>query len=125
VPDEGLASIDAHAGSATQRRNAETAAELIAEFGRSTDELRKNELETALTLSLNGIANRIDKGYDIDERAPQPPPTETDQSDEDPDAGVSPEVSARADAQMKIRELSPHLRLDHRRAAPILELPTP
>ena len=71
-------------------------------------------------MSLNSIANRIDKGYDIDVRAPAPAP---DQPEED-EAGSAPQEELdRLSFQRKIRELSPQLRAEHPAGASILALP--
>ncbi len=71
-----------------------------------------------MEFSLNGFANRIDKGYDIDVRAPAP------ESDNGGESGeVPPEIAMQHEYQRKIRELAPELRINHPRGASILELP--
>jgi len=123
VPDDALASVDEHANQAIAERNKDLAQELVEELpvAQTIDEGRRNELVIEIRLSLNAIANRIDKGYDIDVRAPEPPAVELGEDEEgDP---PSPEELAQYAYQREIRQLSPQLRADRPTGASILALP--
>lgn len=61
-------------------------------------------------------------GYDIDVRAPEPPPESTP-DDENGTEEPSADELARASFQHQIRELSPRLRAERPRGASILALP--
>lgn len=122
VPDEALAGVDGHANDAMAQRNEELAQELVDELpvAPSIDDGRRNELAIEIRLSLNAIANRLDKGYEIDVRAPEPPlETEGDEEDIDPSPGELIDL----DFQRQIREISPRLRSERPPGAPILSLP--
>lgn len=123
VPDDALAGVDDHANQAMDERNKELAQELVSELpvAESIDEGRRNELVVEIRLSLNAIANRIDKGYDIDVRAPEPP-EEPAEGEEDGTAS-SPDELAQLSYQRQIRELSPRLRAERPAGASILALP--
>lgn len=122
VPDDALASIDEHANQAISQRNESLAHELVEELpvAATINEGRRNELEIEIRLSLNAIANRIDKGYDIDVRAPAPAP---DQADGEEEGSAQQEELDRLSFQRKIRDLSPQLRSGHPAGASILALP--
>jgi len=122
VPDDALAQVDDHANQAMQTRNDALASELLAELpvAESLDEGRRNELVIELRLSLNAIANRIDKGYEIDVRAPEP--EDAPEGEEEADPVLDPELTP-ADFQRQIRVISPQLRAERVGGAAILELP--
>lgn len=123
VPDGALAGVDDFANQAIATRNAELARELVDELpvASTIDEGRRNELVIDINLSLNALANRIDKGYDIDVRAPEPPPEPEDHADDEgPDLS---EEGQRLEFQRQIRAISPSLRADRPIGASILALP--
>lgn len=124
VPDEALAAVDDHANQAMAQRNESLAEELVNDLpvSPSLDEGRRNELTIEIRLSLNAIANRLDKGYDIDVRAPEPPPESEDADDEDGEP-ASPDEQAQYEFQRQIRQISPHLRSERPVGASILSLP--
>lgn len=111
VPVESLAGIDTHANSVMDKGIEAIADELIAEAPATVDSGRRNELRIDLRVSLNGMANRIDKGFNIDVRAE---PEESDDGDE---------VADSAAAVQAIRAASPNLRFINRSGRPILSLP--
>jgi hypothetical protein len=123
VPEIALASVDEHANQAVAERNEALAEELVdgLPVADSIDEGRKNELVIEIRMSLNAIANRIDRGYDIDVRAPKPP--EEPASGEGDADTPSPDELARVNYQRQIRELSPRLRAERPSGASILALP--
>jgi hypothetical protein len=76
---------------------------------------RKNELTKDLRTSLNGIANRIDKGYNIDVRMGEPEPPASDEERET--------ESENEALYQEIRRLSDQLQFAPRPGKPILHLP--
>lgn len=124
VPDEALAGVDNFANDAIGDRNETLAQELVEELpvASNLDESRRNELTIELRLSLNALANRIDRGYDIDVRAPEPPPVDADDEHEN-GGGLPAEELESQEFQRQIRELSRHLRSDRPSGASILSLP--
>jgi len=124
VPDDALAGVDDHANQAMARRNEALAEELVAELpvADSIDDGRRNELTIEIRLSLNAIANRLDKGYDIDVRAPEPPAEADEDGDEDGEPPTPGEL-ADFELQRQIREISPRLMAERPAGASILSLP--
>lgn len=112
VPAEKLQGIDEHATSVMADGIEGIASELVANAHVSIDSGRQNELRVEVQMSLNGIANRIDAGFNIDVRAGDP--VEDEETDE---------ASAEADAVRMIRSASPNLRFINRSGKPILSLP--
>lgn len=123
VPAEALVGIEAHANQMMGDSNEQLAAQLVDELPAATglDAGRINELRVELTLSLNGLANRLDSGYEIDVRAPEPSPV--DESDTGEDDGSATADSAQREFQRQIRALSPELRAKRLDGESILELP--
>jgi len=109
VPTDRLAGIDEHANSVMSDRIEEITAELVMEASSRVDAGRQNELRVELRLALNGIANRIDVGYNIDVRAG----SAAAESDTGPDD---------TEALQKIRNASINLRFLNRSGKPILSL---
>lgn len=111
VPAGNLAGIDDHANSHMEKGIEVIGAELVADAPARLDEGRRNELEIELRVSLNGIANRIDAGFNIDVRGAA---EETGDGEEMSDAGAAIET---------IRKASPNLKFINRSGRPILSLP--
>jgi hypothetical protein len=111
VPDAALADIDQHANSRMRDEIKAYVEEALDAHDRIHKE-RTNELRADLTRSLNGLANRIDKGYDIDIRV-VPAETEDEQ----------PEDEDTAQAVQTILAAAPSLKFLNRTGQPILELP--
>lgn len=117
VPEAGLAGVDTHANEHMRNGIDVAADEMLASIS-VKDASRKNELSNELRGSMNAIANRIDRGYNIDVRAAlpvQPEPTDG----ETPAVKDSPDIAA----LRRIAELSPNLKFINRVGAPILSLP--
>jgi hypothetical protein len=125
LPDEDLERVEAYANRAVEERNKTLAEELVAELpaAPNIDEGRKNELTIAITLSLNAIANRIDKNYQFDVRAPEPPPEPEAGADDDDTPSPPADELARWRYQRQIRDLAPELRTSWSPSESILELP--
>lgn len=68
VPDEKLSGIDDYAESIVSPKIEEIAIELLEKYGSHIEENRKNEVSTELRHSLSKLANRIDRGFNIELR---------------------------------------------------------
>ncbi len=68
VPEDKLAGIEEHAASIVSPKLDELANELMEKYGNHIDPARKNEVSTEIRHSLNKIANRIDRGFNIELR---------------------------------------------------------
>lgn len=118
VTDEELESVDAHADNHMERGIQEIVDDLLEEFGDDLTPERRNELDTELRLSLNGLANRIDDGYQIDVRSGPAP-------EEDEDKGEDEQDDPNARFAALIERLRPGLQFVRLTGAPILSLPEP
>lgn len=73
VPKKAMSEIDNHANNLMEKGIEKIASDLVNEYHKKEDKGRKNELINAVKISLNKIANRIDKGFNIEVRvAPLP-----------------------------------------------------
>jgi hypothetical protein len=82
VPDEALESILEHANKKMGYEIQVIVEEVIAK-AKLDDEGRLNELRNELTLQINALANRIDRGFDVDVRAGEIPESTEGEADED------------------------------------------
>jgi hypothetical protein len=123
VPDDALSAVDEHANSIMSTNNEALATTLVAELpvAPSIDEGRKNELAIEIRLSLNAIANRIDKGYEIDIRAPDEPTKDTDEAESSDETPLNSGEQLRF--REELRDLSRRLRNFKVEGASILTLP--
>ena len=80
---------------------------------------RRNELRKDLTVSLNSMANRIDRGYNIEIRVEEIGPP----SDEEDEKSMSAEERKRRDIVEKIRAKQENLKFANVTGQPILTLP--
>jgi hypothetical protein len=110
-----LDSVDEYAESVMKDGIEQIVEELLAEHDRQ-DQARFNELRTDLTMALNQIANRIDRGFKIEVRAAPLPPAEEGAPEED--------VELRK-AIATIQQSSPGLQFLHPTGKPILSLSEP
>ncbi len=101
VPDASLAGVDEHANEHMTTGIAAAVNELVDDRG-GIESGRRSELKTELRLALRAVANRIDKGYNIDVRAEEP-----EESDEE---GDSTSVDDLAQAFRTIANVAPGLR---------------
>lgn len=116
VPPKGLKGVDEHASTHMRQGIEPLADELLEEFHDGRDTGRRNELRTELRLALNEIANRIDRGYNIEVRVePLPAPAEEDEDD--------PLAAETARNVEIIRNASSTLEFIKPEGPPILELP--
>lgn len=114
VSEDDLKGVDDHASNFMSEVIEETVKITIEQVSRPVDGPRTNELRTELTFSLSALANRIDRGYNIDVRAGAPDPADH----EDAANGDTTRIALRT-----IVEASPNLRFINRTGQPILELP--
>ena len=117
VDEAGLEGVDAHANASMGSAIESATDDLIARSS-GIAEYRQNELRLELRASLNSVANRIDRGYNIDVRA-----TEQVPSDEEGGNGSDSGDAGDAAALRLIIETSPGLRFIERTGEPILALP--
>ena len=84
VEKENLKGLEDHANGIMDKGIGVLVEELIQEFCQTTDTGRKNELSIELKYSLKKIANRIDRGFNIEVRmqAPAPIPDADPEADE-------------------------------------------
>ena len=68
VPDESTTGIENHANQIMEDGIRKASADIIKDFYTQEDIGRQNELTTAVKISLNKIANRIDQGFNLEVR---------------------------------------------------------
>lgn len=68
VTKEELAGVEKHANNLMEKGIETLITELMAEYGKKIEKGRKNELEIALRFSLKKMANRIDRGFNVEVR---------------------------------------------------------
>jgi len=91
VPKDTLGGIEEHASGHMASGIDTIVEELLTEFGQHLDDGRRHELRKALKVSLNGIANRIDRGYYIEVRAGLLPPDEEGEDEDEGEGGPTSE----------------------------------
>jgi len=115
VPEEALSGIEEHANTVMEMGIQELAVEIVDERYSKDDGGRRNELKNAIRISLNKIANRIDRGYNIEVRTePLPAPKTKEQTEEE--ANFRNQVSVVLRAQKTLEFM-------HLEGEPILRLP--
>lgn len=95
VPDSNLKGLSEHIDSIVKNNIEELIEELIAQAHESLDQGRKNELRIELNLSLNKLANRLDRGFNIEIRINPPEidaSSENGPGDDEPGGGESADV---------------------------------
>lgn len=86
VPEEKLSGIEEHASSIVSPKLDELASELMEEYGAHLEQERKHEVSIEVRHSLNKLANRIDRGFNIELRvSPQEEGEEEVEADENPE----------------------------------------
>ncbi|MFT4639205.1 MAG: hypothetical protein ACI8T1_002529 [Verrucomicrobiales bacterium] len=114
VPKDAFKAIDEHSNSKMGIAIDEIASKIMAEHGDRHESGRKNELENSLRISLQKLANRIDRGYHIEVRIGLLPEPEEEGEE------VDEELKANADAIHKASKPLEFIRLE---GDPILSLP--
>ena len=116
VPEEALSEVDAHANTIMAERFTELAGELVE--ASTLSEERKNELKFEVRWSLNKLANRVDAGYSVDIRTPEPVEEPEEEGAEEDSA------AARERARLReVRELAARIRRLESPGTRILQLP--
>lgn len=69
LKEDNLKGISEHANSLMKDELEKLTIELVKEYHIGSDGNRKNELENSIRISLNMLANRVDKGFNIEVRA--------------------------------------------------------
>lgn len=115
IPDSETKGIESYANSSMEELIKKIAKEVITEHNKVTEETRRNELENATIIALNKIANRIDKGFNIEVRVELLPPPE-DKTTEDI------EYKKQQETLQKIQDKSRTLEYINTSGQPILEL---
>lgn len=117
LQDKSLQGIDAHANTHMKEGIDVLIGELIQRYAGALEETRRNELRNELRIAFNKLANRIDKGYNVEIRvAPEVPSTS-----EEP----SQESTAKAADIQTIVAAAPGLQFLKPGGEPILSLPEP
>lgn len=116
VPDDKTVGIEEHANSLMETGIEKIAIDVVSEFHKKDDKHRKNELTTAVRIALNRVANRIDKGFNLEVRAaPVPEPEEGEEK-----ATNSAELLK---ATQTIQAAMPSMQFMNLEGRPILHLP--
>ena len=114
VPQERTAGVEDYANSVMKEGIEKISIEIINRFEKvKGDKGRKNELHNGLRISLNKIANRIDKGFHIEIRC-EPLPETQDESKKDKEKSDHLAVVQKATAQLQFFKFE---------GEPILQLP--
>ncbi len=113
VPPDELKGIEEFANSQMERGIEKIAVDIESEYSVVEDGNRTHELRTAIKISLNMIANRLDRGLNFDVRI-EPPKSSENKTDPEVDQAV-----------VTIRTATPSLQFMRVGGDPILSLPEP
>lgn len=111
VPDEQTSGIEKYANQLMETGIEKAAAEIVEDFYKVDDRGRKNELTTSVKISLNMLANRIDKGFNIEVRAEPLEENEEAEDQEEVRSAVARIQSASSGMQFLKLEGQPILKL--------------
>ena len=117
VEKKNLKGLEDHANSVMEVGIEKVVKEIITEYMPKGDAGRKNELSIELKFAMKKIANRIDRGFNIEVRMEEP-----NVEAEDP-ANATPEEKALIAAHIKVSEASQTLQFLKLDGDPILQLP--
>ena len=113
VPEKKLKGIEEHASSLVEPEIKALAKELIDKYGNHLEAGRKKEILKELQHSLNKLANRIDRGFNIELRVS---PTENDQEENE-------ESQAKSAVKKQILESAAKIEYLDQTCEPVLYLP--
>jgi hypothetical protein len=116
VDKKNLEGLEKHANGVMETGIDKLVKELLAEFLLKGDVNRKNELSIELKFSLKKIANRIDRGFNIEVRMEEPEPAATGEE-------AAPNEKALLAAHSKIAEAAENMQFLKLEGEPILQLP--
>ena len=112
VPAKAMSEIEKYANNVMENGNEKIASEVVNEYHKKNDKERKNELINAVNISLNKIANRIDRGFNIEVRvAPLPKPNDPEKEDNELRKAVESIQSAASNMQFMKLDGKPILKL--------------
>jgi hypothetical protein len=111
-----LKGIEDHANNMMEKGIEKLVQELLTEFHVGADEGRKNELSIELKYSLTKVANRVDRGFNIEVRMAEPEET-------DPDTETEEEQAEAIKHHSRIQGASETLQFLRLDGDPILSLP--
>ena len=115
VPEENLSGIDDHAASIVCPKLDEIATDLMKKYGDHLDPSRKKEVSIEIRRSLSKLANRIDRGFNIELRvATQKEGKEVDLTEEE---------RSKSDAISQILESASNIEYLEQAGEPVLFLP--
>ncbi|MEJ2703004.1 MAG: hypothetical protein P8Z79_11245 [Sedimentisphaerales bacterium] len=117
VSDGELKSIDTHINIKMDKAIEKLALEVMAEYYKPSSVARKNELTDALRISLNKLANRIDRGYNIEVRVAELPKQEVEEGQDN----VEPTKTIQHFEAIK--KAAPNLQFIRLEGEPVLSLP--
>jgi hypothetical protein len=113
VPDQSAKGVQEYANQHMEKGIERVSIEIVSEFYKDRDDGRRNELKTQVRISLNAIANRIDRGYNIEVRSA---PLATDDTEQNAKQRAAIAAVQAASANMQYLNLE---------GQPILQLPEP
>ncbi|HOE76706.1 MAG TPA: hypothetical protein PLK07_08950 [Rectinema sp.] len=113
VPDEQTVGIEDYANKLIEGGIEKASVEIIDKFYHQKDGGRKNELLNAVRISLNKIANRIDRGYNLEVRVE---PIQAKEEDTKKDQHIR-------EAILTIQSATPKMQFLKLEGEPILKLP--
>jgi len=115
VPEDKLTGIEEHAESIVTPKLDALAKELMEKFGDHLDPARKNEVSIEMRRSLNKIANRIDRGFNVEIRVSE--------QAQDEEGEVTEDAEAQAAAIQQILESASRIEYLKLVGEPVLFLP--
>lgn len=115
VPEDKLTGIEEHAASIVRPKLDELASKLMEKYGDHLDLARKNEVLIEVRHSLNKLANRIDRGFNIELRVS---PQEDHEEEEETE-----KVQAQSAARQQILESAAKIDYLEQQGEPVLFLP--
>jgi hypothetical protein len=119
---KNLKGIEEHANSLMESGIEDLVKQLLKDFYEKNDNARKNELTNELRFALTKIANRVDRGFNIDVRMEQPEEDSTQETDEPAD--VKDQVRAKlANNYSVIQGASENLQFLKLQGESVLSLP--
>ncbi len=119
VPDKALKGLDEHANTKMAKAIETITIDIMKEHYKGPDDGRKNEVTNALRISLNKIANRIDRGYNVEVRMEPLHSYDEENNEEHADTASSDEQKYLE----IISKCAPSLQFMHLDGDPILKLP--
>ena len=113
VPETDTSGIEQYANELMEKGIKKLAGEIVDQFYKKRDDGRKNELKNAVTISLNRLATRIDKGFNLEVRV-QPLPTKDQEAKQDLELRSAVELIQKASQNMQFLKLDgpPILKLE-------------